>query len=97
MAAAIVALALGSGRLVGYPETVRSAPQKPPIVDEISAPEYIINLYVFVPSGVERIVLKDLSSGLSEEHSFYSCGSLVLHVRKHMSISVQREGRASVS
>jgi hypothetical protein len=79
--------------MVGYPETIRSAPQKP----RKSRHPNIINCYIFVLSGAELIVLKDPSFGLSEEDSFYSCGSLVLHVRKHMSISVQREGRASVS
>lgn len=69
---------------------------KPPIPDEISAPGYII-LITSSSSGAELLVLNDSSRGLSKEHSFYSCGSLVLHVWKYMSISVQREGRAGVS
>ena len=83
-------------RLVEYSETVRSDP-KPAIPDEISAPRYVINRYVFVVSGAELLVPNDSSLGLSEEHSFYSCCGLVLHVWKNMSISVQREGRAGVS
>jgi len=64
---------------------------------KVSAPEYVINRYVFLGSGAELLVLNDSSPSLSEEHSFYSCGSLVLHVWKHVSISVQRKGRAGVT
>ena len=48
-------------------------------------------------SGAEPFVLNDSSRCLSKEHSLYSCGGLVLHVWKHVSISVQREGRVGVS
>ena len=47
-----------------------------------------------IVSGAELLVLNDSSRRLSKEHSLYSCGSLVLHVWKDVSISVQREGRA---
>src|SRR5437868_7767724 len=47
--------------------------------------------------GSEIQVFNDSSRCLSEEHSLYSCGSLVLHVWKHVSIGVQREGRAGMS
>src|ERR1700752_3705064 len=39
-------------------------------------------------SGAEPFVLNDSSRCLSKEHSLYSCGSLVLHVWKHVTISV---------
>jgi hypothetical protein len=41
--------------------------------------------------------LSNPSRACSEEHCLDACGSLVLHVRKHMQISVPREGRAGVS
>ena len=51
----------------------------------------------FVVSSAEFVVPIWSSRRRSEEHCFYPCGSFVLHVRKGMSISVQREGRAGVS
>ena len=51
---------------------------------------------------VDRIGCRVLGSQLlvsrrSNEHCLNPCGSLVLHVWKHVSISVQREGRAGMS
>ena len=68
---------------------------KQTFANQSSAPEYII----VTPRdriGCRTLVLNDSSRCLSKEHCLYSCGSLVLHVWKHVSISVQREGRAGV-
>jgi hypothetical protein len=64
--------------------------------NQISAPEYVrcASRSYRVPSPSS---LTDLSRCLSKEHSLCSRGGLVLHVWKHVSISVQREGRAGVS
>jgi len=48
-------------------------------------------------SGAEPFGINDSSRCRSKEHCLYSCGSLVLHVWKHVSVSVQREGRAGMS
>ena len=61
-----------------------------------SAPEYIIVIHRD-RIGCRTLSPYDSSLCLSKEHSLYSCGSLVLHVWKHVSISVQREGRAGMS
>jgi hypothetical protein len=47
--------------------------------------------------GCHGVVVSQSSSRRSKEHCLYSCGSLVLHVWKNVSISIQRKGRARVS
>ena len=50
-----------------------------------------------IVSSAELSVLNSSSRCVSKEHCPYSGGSLVLHVWKYMSLSVQRECRAGVS
>ena len=49
-----------------------------------------------IVSGAEPSVLNDSLRCRSKEPCLYSCGSLDLHVWKHVSVSVQREGRAGM-
>ena len=50
-----------------------------------------------IVSSATMFAFSQSSSRRSKEHCLYSCGSLVLHVWKNVSIGIQREGRASVS
>ena len=52
---------------------------------------------VLIRIGCHGLVVSQSSSRRSKEHCLYSCGSLVLHVWKNVSISIQRKGRARVS
>ncbi len=53
--------------------------------------------YVGLIVSCAGIVISLSSSRSSNEHCLYSRGSLVLHVRKNVSISIQRKGCARVS
>jgi hypothetical protein len=50
-----------------------------------------------IVSSASMVAVSQSSSRRFKEHCLYSCGSLVLHVWKNVSIGIQSEGRARVS
>jgi hypothetical protein len=71
-------------------------PETTEFANRISAPEYV-RCAARSLSGAETFVLNGFITLSVERAYLYSCGGLVLHVWKHVSIRVQREGRAGVS
>jgi hypothetical protein len=69
---------------------------RPPICTYNVGARCVESYLVLIAPGAD-FVLSYSSRRRPKEYCPYSCDSLVLHVRKYMSISVQREGRAGMS
>jgi hypothetical protein len=83
---------------VGAPESGRSEPVKPQTC-AYNLGTRCIKSYclVLIASGADLCVLGYPSRPHSKEDCLYPCGRFVLHVWKHVSIRVQREGRAGMA
>jgi hypothetical protein len=81
-----------NSRIVGNPESGKSELMKPPGCASDSGARCVKSYcLVLIISGAEPLLLS-WSRCRSKERCLYPCGGLVLHVWKHVSIGVQREG-----
>ena len=86
-----------AGQLVGNPESGKGEPVKPPDSHINPAPECVKSMYLRDRIGCRALRPQLVVTPSLERALPLPCDSLVLHVWKHVSISVQREGRAGMS